>query len=163
MGIGKIGHGYDVHRLTKGRKMIIGGVEIQSGLGLLGHSDADVLLHAVIDSLLGALGMGDIGVHFPPSDNKYKDISSLELARRIVPLLENAKMKIVNIDSTIIAQAPKLAPYLPKMKENIARVLEIEPSNVNVKATTEEELGFTGRKEGIAVHAVCLLARVECE
>ena len=150
----RIGHGYDVHKLVEGRKLIIGGVDIPHDKGLLGHSDADVLLHAVSDALLGAAAMGDIGKHFPDNDEKYKGADSLVLLKRVVTKLSCAGYKVVNVDATVIAQAPKLAPHIPKMRSNIARVLDVELDCVNVKATTEEHLGFTGEKLGIAAHAV---------
>ena len=153
----RIGHGYDVHKLVEGRKLIIGGVDIPHDKGLLGHSDADVLLHAVSDALLGAAAMGDIGKHFPDNDEKYKGADSLVLLKRVVTKLSCAGYKVVNVDATVIAQAPKLAPHIPKMRSNIARVLDVELDCVNVKATTEEHLGFTGEKLGIAAHAVCLI------
>ena len=149
--------GYDVHRLTEGRKLIIGGVDIPYEKGLLGHSDADVLLHAIMDALLGAAALGDIGKHFPDSDPAYKGISSMELLGKVGQLLEDNSFLIENIDATIIAQAPKMRPYIDTMRENIARVLQVEVSQVNVKATTEEGLGFTGTGEGISSQAVCLL------
>lgn len=153
----RIGHGYDVHKLVSGRKFIMGGVEIENDLGLLGHSDADVLIHAIMDSLLGAAALGDIGKHFPDSDSKYKDANSLMLLKKVCELISEKNYKIQNIDSTIIAQKPKLSPYILKMRENVANVCKISIDQVNVKATTEEKLGFTGRYEGIAAHAVCLL------
>lgn len=156
----RIGHGYDVHRLVEGRKLIIGGVEIDHYLGLLGHSDADVLLHAITDSLLGAAGLGDIGTHFPDSDERYKDISSVELLKNVADLLDESTYIIENIDATIIAQKPKLAPYIGKMKEVICNTLNIELSQLNIKATTEEGLGFTGAETGISAHSVCLLTSV---
>ena len=155
----RIGHGYDVHKLVEGRKLIIGSVDIPHDKGLLGHSDADVLLHAVSDALLGAAAMGDIGKHFPDNDEKYKGADSLVLLKRVVTKLSCAGYKVVNVDATVIAQAPKLAPHIPKMRSNIARVLDIELDCVNVKATTEEHLGFTGEKLGIAAHAVCLIEK----
>lgn len=155
----RIGHGYDVHKLVEGRKLIIGGVDITHDKGLLGHSDADVLLHAVSDALLGAAAMGDIGKHFPDNDEKYKGADSLVLLKRVVTKLSCAGYKVVNVDATVIAQAPKLAPHIPKMRSNIARVLDVELDCVNVKATTEEHLGFTGEKLGIAAHAVCLIEK----
>ncbi len=153
----RIGHGYDVHRLVEGCRLILGGVDIPHTVGLLGHSDADVLTHAVMDAILGALGMGDIGHLFPDTDPAYAGADSLKLAAQLVPLMQKQGLSIGNVDSTIIAQAPKLAPYLPQMKENLARALGTEPSRINIKATTEEKLGFTGEKLGIAAHAVCLL------
>ena len=156
----RIGHGYDAHRLVEGRKLIIGGVEIPHEKGLLGHSDADVLAHAIMDSILGALAIGDIGKLFPDNDDRYKGADSLLLMAQLVPLLESHGMKISNIDSTVIAQAPKLAPHIEKMRKNIARALGIPCSSVSVKATTEEGLGFSGEKLGIAAHAVCLLENI---
>ena len=153
----RIGHGYDVHRLTEGRPLILGGVRIAFERGLLGHSDADVLLHAVMDALLGAWALGDIGVHFPPSNDAYLGISSMELLRRVRVLLEEAGYRPGNIDATVIAQKPKLAPYIPVMRENIAAALGLPLDAVSVKATTEEKMGFTGRLEGISAHAVCLV------
>lgn len=153
----RVGMGYDVHRLVEGRKLIIGGVEIPWGKGLLGHSDADVLLHAVSDALLGAAALGDIGKHFPDTDPAYKGISSIELLKHVGGLLEENKFLIENIDATIIAQAPKMRPHIDRMRENIAAALGIETEQVNVKATTEEGLGFTGTGEGISSQAVCML------
>lgn len=153
----RIGSGYDVHRLVEGRKLIIGGVEIPHDKGLLGHSDADVLLHAVMDALLGAAALGDIGKHFPDSDERYKGISSVLLLEKVGELLEESNYVIENIDSTIIAQKPKMAPYIQTMRENIAKALLIDVTQVNVKATTEEGLGFTGAEEGIAATSVALL------
>ena len=153
----RIGHGYDVHKLVIGRKLILGGVEIENDTGLLGHSDADVLVHAIMDSLLGAAALGDIGKHFPDSDIKYKNANSLELLQKVCELINKNNYKIQNIDATIIAQKPKLSPYILKMKENIATACQISISQVSIKATTEENLGFTGRREGIAVHSVCLI------
>lgn len=153
----RIGHGYDVHRLVEGRRLIMGGVEIEYELGLLGHSDADVLLHAVCDALLGAAALGDIGKHFPDNDPSLKDIDSRLLLRKTAAMITEKGYKIGNVDATVLAQRPKLAPYIEKMRENIADDLEIDVSRVNVKATTEEGLGFTGALEGIAAHAVCLL------
>lgn len=153
----RIGHGYDVHRLTHGRALILGGVEIPHTLGLDGHSDADVLTHAVMDALLGAAALGDIGRHFPDTDPQYKGISSLKLLAAVRDLIHGRGYRISNIDVTVLAQKPKLAPYIPQMEENLARTLSLEPGRINVKATTEERLGFTGREEGIACHAVCLL------
>lgn len=157
----RIGHGYDVHRLTEGRKLILGGVEIPFELGLLGHSDADVLLHAVSDALLGAAALGDIGRHFPDTDPKYKGADSMKLLERVVELLGEKGFIVNNIDCTVIAQKPKLAPFIVQMKSNIARVCGIESDRVNVKATTEEKLGFTGRLEGISTHAVCTICAVD--
>lgn len=156
----RIGHGYDVHKLAEGRKCIIGGVEIENnGIGLLGHSDADVLLHAISDALLGAAALGDIGKHFPDTDPEYSGADSLVLLQRVAELLCNEGYKIVNIDSTVLAQAPKLAPHIEKMRNNIAKAVGIDISLVSVKATTEEGLGFTGEKLGIAAHAVCLIEK----
>ncbi|WP_177917178.1 2-C-methyl-D-erythritol 2,4-cyclodiphosphate synthase [uncultured Eubacterium sp.] len=153
----RIGHGYDVHRLVEGRRLIVGGVDIPHTMGLLGHSDADVLLHAVSDALLGAAAMGDIGGMFPDTDERFKDADSLVLLKEIVARLNEAGYHIVNIDSTLLAQQPKMKPYIDLMRENIARVCSLEISDVSVKATTEERLGFTGREEGIAAHAVVLI------
>ncbi len=153
----RIGNGFDVHKLVSGRKLILGGVEIDYTLGLDGHSDADVLVHAVMDALLGAAGLGDIGVHFPDTDVKYKGADSLELLRHVVCLLNEKGYKIGNIDSIIVAQKPKLAPYISAMKSNIAKAAGVLEDAVNIKATTTEKLGFEGRGEGISAHAVCLL------
>lgn len=153
----RIGMGYDVHRLTEGRKLILGGVEIPYEKGLLGHSDADVLLHAIMDALLGAAALGDIGKHFPDTDPKYSGISSLLLLKYVGELLDDHCFVIENIDATIIAQKPKMRPYIDQMRENIAEVLNLDVNRVNVKATTEEGLGFTGTGEGISSQAVCLL------
>ena len=175
----KVGMGYDVHRLTEGRKLILGGVEIPFELGLLGltenrnlilggvkipwekgllgHSDADVLIHAIMDALLGAAALGDIGQHFPDTDPAYEGISSVKLLEHVASLLEKKGYGVGNIDAVIIAQKPKMAPHIPQMKENIAKALHMEPDCLNIKATTEEKLGFTGREEGIASQAVCLL------
>lgn len=153
----RIGMGYDVHRLAENRALIIGGIEIPYEKGLQGHSDADVLLHAVMDALLGAAAMGDIGKHFPDTDPEYKGISSLILLEKVGELLRENGFIIENIDATIIAQAPKMRPYIDSMRENIARVLEVDISCVNVKATTEEGLGFTGSGEGISSQAICML------
>ena len=155
----KIGHGYDVHRLAENRKMIIGGVEIPYELGLLGHSDADVLCHAVSDALLGAAGKRDIGYYFPDTDERYRGISSLLLLSEVGKLLSADGYEIGNIDCTLIAQKPKMAPHLSVMRENIASVLHISTDDINIKATTEEKLGFTGRKEGISAHCVCLIEK----
>ncbi len=157
----RIGMGYDVHKLLKDRDLILGGVKIPYEKGLLGHSDADVLLHAIMDALLGAAALGDIGKHFPDSDPKYKGISSMRLLSEVKELLDKECMIIGNIDATIIAQAPKLLPFMEKMTENISSVLKIPVRNVNIKATTEEGLGFTGRGEGISAQAICLLETVE--
>ena len=155
----RIGHGYDVHRLVEGRKLILGGVEIAHEKGLLGHSDADVLAHAISDALLGALAKGDIGHLFPDNDPAYEGADSLWLMSQITPIIKEAGYKISNIDSTVIAQAPKLAPHIQKMRENIAKTLNIPTDAVSIKATTEEGLGFSGKKLGIAAHAVCLLEK----
>ena len=153
----RIGQGYDVHKLVEGRKLILGGVEIPYEKGLLGHSDADVLVHAVMDALLGAAALGDIGQHFPDTDPAYEGISSEKLLEHVASLLEKKGYGVGNIDAVIIAQKPKMAPHIPQMKENIAKALHMEPDCLNIKATTEEKLGFTGREEGIASQAVCLL------
>lgn len=156
----RIGHGYDVHRLVENRELIIGGVNIPYEKGLLGHSDADVLAHAIMDSLLGAIALGDIGKLFPDSDPKYKGADSLGLMREVARLIADSGMKVANVDSTVIAQAPKLAPYITEMRENIAAALNVPVSSVSVKATTEEGLGFSGEGLGISAHAVCLLERL---
>ena len=157
----RVGMGYDVHRLTEGRELILGGVKIPYEKGLLGHSDADVLLHAVMDALLGAAALGDIGKHFPDTDPAYKGISSLKLLEHVGDLLEKEGYTVGNIDATIIAQKPKMAPHIPAMRSNVARVLGIEENQINIKATTEEGLGFTGNGEGISSQAVCLLIPAE--
>ncbi len=154
----RIGQGFDVHALVAGRKLIIGGVEISFHLGLMGHSDADVLLHAICDALLGAAALGDIGRHFPDSDPRYKGIDSRELLRHVGKLIIDSGYRLSNLDATIIAQAPKMAPHIPAMVANIAADLGVAPAAINVKATTTEQLGFTGRGEGIAAQAICLLA-----
>lgn len=156
----RIGHGYDVHKLVEGRKCIIGGVDIPSNLGLLGHSDADVLLHAISDALLGAAALGDIGKHFPPSDNAFKDADSRVLLRQVVELIKNNCYEVGNVDATIIAQKPKMAPFIEQMRKNIATDLGVDISFVSVKATTEEGLGFTGEGKGIAAHAVCIIENI---
>lgn len=156
----RIGQGYDVHRLVEGRRLIIGGVDIPYEKGLLGHSDADVLLHAVMDALLGAAALGDIGQHFPDSDERYKGISSIALLKKVGKILQENGYMIENIDSTVIAQRPKLLPYRPQMAENIAAALGIEKEQVSVKATSEEGLGFTGTGEGISAQAIALLSSV---
>ena len=153
----RIGHGYDVHKLVECRDLILGGVKIPHTVGLLGHSDADVLLHALMDALLGAAGLRDIGYHFPDTDAKYKGADSRVLLRTVKKLLDEKGYRISNVDVTLLAQKPKLKPYIPQMMENIAADLEIDISRVNVKATTEEGLGFTGAEQGMACHAVCLL------
>ena len=157
----RIGHGYDVHRLVPGRKLILGGVEVPYHQGLLGHSDADVLTHAVMDALLGAAGLWDIGHAFPDSDPAYEGISSLLLLARVMEMLSARKLAVGNVDATILAQRPKLAPYIPQMRSELATVLGVGEDRVNVKATTEEGLGFTGAGEGIAAHAVALLLELE--
>ena len=155
----RIGHGYDVHAFSENRKCIIGGVEIPYEKGLLGHSDADVLLHAISDSLLGAAALGDIGKHFPDTDPDFKGADSLVLLEKVNDLLVQNGYKVVNVDSTVIAQAPKLAPYIVEMRQNIAKALKTDVDFVSVKATTEEKMGFTGRKEGISAHSVCLIEK----
>jgi 2-C-methyl-D-erythritol 2,4-cyclodiphosphate synthase len=153
----RIGHGYDVHRLVKDRKLILGGITIEHEVGLLGHSDADVLTHAIMDALLGAAALGDIGLHFPDTDSKYKGADSIELLKHVVQLLKQKNYSITNMDCTIIAQAPKLRPYINQITETIASACEIEINQVNIKATTEEGLGFTGEKSGISAHCVCII------
>ncbi len=155
----RIGHGYDVHRLIEGRRLILGGVDIPHEKGLLGHSDADVLTHAIMDALLGALALGDIGKHFPDTDPRYAGADSLGLAEHVRELVTRDGWRIGNVDATILAQAPKLAPHIPMMRKKLAETLQIDPDRVSVKATTEEKLGFTGEKLGMAVHAVCLLVK----
>ncbi len=155
----RVGNGYDVHRLVEGRKLVIGGVEIPHKKGLLGHSDADVLLHAICDALLGAAGLGDIGRHFPDSSASYKDISSMVLLEQVHRLLKSAGFSVNNIDATIVAEKPKMAPYIQSMIVNIARSVSIEAAAVNVKATTTEGLGFAGKGEGIAAYAVCSIRK----
>lgn len=157
----RIGHGYDVHKLVEERKLILGGVEIPYEKGLLGHSDADVLVHAVMDSILGALAMGDIGRHFPDNDERYKGADSIELLKKVYGIMIEKGYKLGNIDATIICQEPKLSPFIEKMRENIAKALNCDKGSVSVKATTEEKLGFTGNKEGISAHAVCLLEEIK--
>ena len=156
----RIGHGYDVHRLVEGRDCIIGGVHIPHDRGLLGHSDADVLLHAIMDAVLGALGEGDIGRHFPDTDPAYAGADSLLLTRHVATILHERGYVLGNVDATVIAQAPKLAPHIPAMRTHIAEAFGVEVEAINVKATTEEKLGFTGSGEGIAAHAVCLIERL---
>ena len=153
----RIGHGYDVHKLVEGRDLILGGVKIEHTLGLLGHSDADVLLHAVSDALLGAAGLGDIGKHFPDTDPKYKGADSLKLLEIVAQRVKEAGYRVSNIDVTMIAQRPKLRPHIEQMEANIASAVGVDVSRINVKATTEEKLGFTGTEQGMACHAVCLL------
>ncbi len=155
----RVGLGYDVHNLVEDRDFIIGGVKIKHELGLMGHSDADVLVHAIMDAILGALGKRDIGYHFPDTDMEYKDISSLELLRRVKLLLDQESFRIGNIDSVVMAERPKLSPYIDEMRLNIARVLDLDPQFVNIKATTTEKLGFVGREEGIASEAIVLLLK----
>ncbi len=157
----KIGHGYDVHKLVAGRKCIIGGVDIPSPLGLLGHSDADVLLHAISDAILGACAMGDIGHLFPDTDDQWKGADSLKLLEEVIRQVKEKGYGVVNIDSTILAQSPKMAPHILDMRKNIASACDIDMDCVSVKATTEEGLGFTGAKEGIAAHAVCLVEKIK--
>ena len=153
----RIGHGYDVHRLVENRKLILGGVEIPHKTGLLGHSDADVLLHAVMDAIIGALALGDIGKHFPDNSSDFKDISSMKLLESTKALMDEKNAEIVNIDATLILQKPKIADYICSMRENISKILACDIDNINIKATTEEKLGFTGREEGVSAHAVVLL------
>lgn len=155
----RVGHGYDVHRFAEERKLILGGVEIPYELGLSGHSDADVLIHALMDAMLGAAGLGDIGKHFPDTDDKYKGISSMLLLKEVKKLVEKEGYSLSNADITVVAQKPKLAPYIDQMKKNIALALCTDVSDINVKATTEEHLGFTGRLEGISSHAVVLISK----
>lgn len=156
----RIGHGYDVHRLTEGRKLILGGVEIPHTVGLLGHSDADVVVHAIMDAMLGALALGDIGQHFPDTAEEYKGADSMKLLARVTEICRENGYTIGNIDAAIIAQAPKLAPYIVTMRENIARVCGCDADQISVKATTEEKLGFTGEKLGISAHAVALMVKI---
>lgn len=153
----RIGHGYDVHKLIEGRKLILGGIEVPHTLGLLGHSDADVLTHAVMDALLGAAALGDIGQHFPDNDDRYLGADSTVLLGHVMELIREKGYRVGNVDATIIAQKPKLMPYLPLMRIKLADVMEIQEDQLNLKATTEEQLGFTGRQEGISAHCVCLL------
>lgn len=153
----RIGHGYDVHRLVENRKLILGGVEIPHKTGLLGHSDADVLLHAVMDAVIGALALGDIGKHFPDNSSEFKDISSMELLKSTKALMDKKGAAVVNLDATLILQKPKISDYIYQMRENISKILECDVECVNIKATTEEKLGFTGREEGVSAHAVVLL------
>lgn len=157
----RIGHGYDVHRLVEGRKLILGGVDIPHETGLLGHSDADVLLHAISDAILGAIGEGDIGRHFPDTDPAYKGADSIKLLEHVVTIAAGKGYRIGNVDATIVAQRPKLAPHIPVMVRNVAAALQTEAERVNIKATTTEELGFAGRKEGIAAYAVALMEKTE--
>ena len=155
----RIGHGYDVHKLVEGRKLILGGVDIAHETGLLGHSDADVVVHAIMDAMLGALALGDIGKHFPDTDPVYSGADSIMLLKRVTEIIAEHGYSVGNIDSTIICQAPKLAPHIDTMRKNIAEAIGCDISQVSVKATTEEKLGFTGAKEGISAHAVCVLLR----
>ena len=156
----RIGHGYDVHRLVPSRELVLGGVHIAHEKGLLGHSDADVLLHAISDALLGAAALGDIGKHFPDSDEKYRGVDSLLLLSRVAELLLSKGYRVINVDSTVLAEAPKLAPHIEEMRVNIARAIGVDADAVSVKATTEEGLGFTGAGQGIAAHAVCLIDKI---
>lgn len=156
----RVGHGYDVHKLVEDRKLIIGGVEIPHSKGLLGHSDADVLAHAICDALFGAAALGDIGKHFPDNDDRYKDVDSLVLLEKVCELIRNKGYEISNVDSTILAQAPKLRPYIDEMRSKLAKAMKLDIDELSVKATTEERLGFTGREEGIAAHAVVLLMTI---
>jgi 2-C-methyl-D-erythritol 2,4-cyclodiphosphate synthase len=155
----RIGHGYDVHRFAPERKLILGGVSIPYEMGLAGHSDADVLVHALMDAMLGAMAKGDIGKHFPDTDNSFKDIDSMILFKRVCEIMKDEGYSLSNADCTVFAQAPKLAPHIEAMRKNIAAAAGIDISQINIKATTEEKLGFTGRKEGISAHAVCLLEK----
>lgn len=157
----RIGHGYDVHRLTEGRKLILGGVDIPYEKGLLGHSDADVLVHAIMDSILGALALGDIGKLFPDNDSAYKGADSIKLLEQVISIAEEKGFTVGNIDSTILCQAPKLAGYINNMRENISKACNTDIGNISVKATTEEKLGFTGSGEGIAAHAVCIMEKMK--
>ena len=157
----RVGLGYDVHKLVEGRKLIIGGVDVPHETGLLGHSDADVLVHAIMDSILGALALGDIGKHFPDTDEKYKGSDSIKLLEFVYNLIRVKGYAVGNIDCTIIAQSPKMAPHIEKMRNNIAKALNTDINNINVKATTEEGLGFTGTKQGIAAQSICLLVKVD--
>ncbi len=157
----RIGHGYDVHRLAEGRKLILGGVDIPYEKGLLGHSDADVLVHAIMDSILGALALGDIGKLFPDNDSAYKGADSIKLLGQVIGIAEEKGFTVGNIDSTILCQAPKLAGYIDNMRENIAKACNTDIDNISVKATTEEKLGFTGSGEGIAAHAVCIMEKMK--
>ena len=157
----RIGHGYDVHRFTEGRKLILGGVDIPYEKGLLGHSDADVLVHAIMDSILGALALGDIGKLFPDNDSAYKGADSIKLLEKVISIAKEKGFTVGNIDSTILCQAPKLAGYIDNMRENIAKACNADIENISVKATTEEKLGFTGSGEGIAAHAVCIMEKMK--
>ena len=157
----RIGHGYDVHKLVEGRRCVVGGVEIPSALGLLGHSDADVLSHAIADSILGAAALPDIGFFFPPSDDSCKDIDSQEIVKRAVAEIGKLGYRVVNVDSSLIAETPKMLPHIPAMKEVLARSLGVSPEDVGIKATTNETMGWEGRKEGIGAHAVCLIEKIK--
>lgn len=157
----RIGHGYDVHKLVEGRRCVVGGVEIPSALGLLGHSDADVLSHAIADSILGAAALPDIGFFFPPSDDSCKDINSQEIVKRAVAEIGKLGYRVVNVDSSLIAETPKMLPHIPAMKEVLARSLGVSPEDVGIKATTNEKMGWEGRKEGIGAHAVCLIEKIK--
>lgn len=157
----RVGHGYDVHRLVEGRKLILGGVDIPYKKGLLGHSDADVLVHAIMDSILGALALGDIGKLFPDNDSAYKGADSIKLLEQVISIAESKGFTVGNIDSTILCQAPKLAGHIDEMRENIAKACKTDIGNISVKATTEEKLGFTGSGEGIAAHAVCIIEKTK--
>lgn len=157
----RIGHGYDVHKLVEGRRCVVGGVEIPSALGLLGHSDADVLSHAIADSILGAAALPDIGFFFPPSDDSCKDIDSQEIVKRAVAEIGKLGYRVVNVDSSLIAETPKMLPHIPAMKEVLARSLGLSPEDVGIKATTNEKMGWEGRKEGIGAHAVCLIEKIK--
>lgn len=157
----RIGHGYDVHKLVEGRRCVVGGVEIPSALGLLGHSDADVLSHAIADSILGAAALPDIGFFFPPSDDSCKDIDSQEIVKRAVAEIGKLGYRVVNVDSSLIAETPKMLPHIPAMKEVLSRSLGVSPEDVGIKATTNEKMGWEGRKEGIGAHAVCLIEKIK--
>lgn len=157
----RIGHGYDVHKLVEGRRCVVGGVEIPSALGLLGHSDADVLSHAIADSILGAAALPDIGFFFPPSDDSCKDIDSQEIVKRAVAEIGKLGYRVVNVDSSLIAETPKMLPHIPAMREVLARSLGVSPEDVGIKATTNEKMGWEGRKEGIGAHAVCLIEKIK--
>lgn len=157
----RIGHGYDVHKLVEGRRCVVGGVKIPSALGLLGHSDADVLSHAIADSILGAAALPDIGFFFPPSDDSCKDIDSQEIVKRAVAEIGKLGYRVVNVDSSLIAETPKMLPHIPAMKEVLARSLGVSPEDVGIKATTNEKMGWEGRKEGIGAHAVCLIEKIK--
>ena len=157
----RIGHGYDVHKLVEGRRCVVGGVEIPSALGLLGHSDADVLSHAIADSILGAAALPDIGFFFPPSDDSCKDIDSQEIVKRAVAEIGKLGYRVVNVDSSLIAETPKMLPHIPAMKEVLARSIGVSPEDVGIKATTNEKMGWEGRKEGIGAHAVCLIEKIK--